>query len=588
MRITKLSLTNFRSFKVTQTIEFAPVTLLLGPNSVGKSSIILALFYLQQIVEHGQCNPAEIEAIGNKKIGGFKSLVANRDLSNDITIKIEFEKENQIGSSYVYLADYVESELLFSLSSPTIDAELVTLEFDISWSKERNTAYISTYRVWFDGERIAECTVGSSIEQPQLTYLNYLHPLLKPNNNEEWLQESFDFRHLHPEVLEEAFELSGIELPSDRDIANGADDILDQYIWNEDLLVSDECFVTAFHDLLTSGSGASLVDFNDSKLMQSPIGIQGAAGAMPSPGQKLNTSLSLNSEVETGVVNEILSDILVAPLDNLLTLLKSSLCVGPIREIPGSDYQTNLYPKQSDWYSGIAAWDSLLDSNTETHKINHWMSAKDKLDLGYGLGLRVDKQFSEIKQYYRKGMHYKDAEHQLELMLSKHYSDPLTKTQQQFDDQQTIYGYSLFDSKTHMPVNPSEIGVGVSQLFPLISAIFTRKQGLVACEQPELHLHPRVQVAIGDLITQANPNVNFLIETHSEHLVLRLLKRIRQTTDKELPEGYSDINQNNISIMSLEQTDDGVSAKRIRIDGDGEFTARWPNGFFSERRKEML
>ena len=52
MRITKLSLTNFRSFKETQTIEFAPVTLLFGPNSVGKSTVLMALFYLQEILDY--------------------------------------------------------------------------------------------------------------------------------------------------------------------------------------------------------------------------------------------------------------------------------------------------------------------------------------------------------------------------------------------------------------------------------------------------------------------------------------------------------------------------------------------------------
>ena len=61
---------------------------------------------------------------------------------------------------------------------------------------------------------------------------------------------------------------------------------------------------------------------------------------------------------------------------------------------------------------------------------------------------------------------------------------------------------------------------------------------MVACEQPELHLHPRVQVAIGDLLSQNTEHVNYLIETHSEHLILRLLKRIRQNTNNELPESF--------------------------------------------------
>ncbi|MBW3812766.1 AAA family ATPase, partial [Aeromonas hydrophila] len=62
MRITSLELTNFRSFQATQRIEFAPVTLLFGPNSVGKSTVLMALFYLQQILEKGHCDPMRLDA----------------------------------------------------------------------------------------------------------------------------------------------------------------------------------------------------------------------------------------------------------------------------------------------------------------------------------------------------------------------------------------------------------------------------------------------------------------------------------------------------------------------------------------------
>ncbi|WP_179213516.1 AAA family ATPase [Pseudomonas aeruginosa] len=80
MRITEIALTNFRSFQVTQSIALAPVTLLFGPNSVGKSSVLMALFYIQQMLEKGQCDPQRIDALGEKHVGGFKSLVNGRDM----------------------------------------------------------------------------------------------------------------------------------------------------------------------------------------------------------------------------------------------------------------------------------------------------------------------------------------------------------------------------------------------------------------------------------------------------------------------------------------------------------------------------
>ena len=117
MKIKRISLTNFRSFKDTQSIEIAPVTLLFGPNSVGKSSVLMALFYLQQILSKGQCDPLRIEALGDKYVGGFKNLVNGRDLSKSITIKVEYEKSDDIGSSYAYLADLIDFGAVCTLLS---------------------------------------------------------------------------------------------------------------------------------------------------------------------------------------------------------------------------------------------------------------------------------------------------------------------------------------------------------------------------------------------------------------------------------------------------------------------------------------
>ena len=150
------------------------------------------------------------------------------------------------------------------------------------------------------------------------------------------------------------------------------------------------------------------------------------------------------------------------------------------------------------------------------------------------------------------------------------------------------YRYTIIDKFNQIPVTPSEVGTGVSQLMPLIIAAVSQEGGIVACEQPELHLHPRIQVAIADLLTQNIDNVNYLVETHSEHLILRLLKRIRQHTDNELPEGLDFIKKSDVAIIYLEPTENGVIANKIGITEDGEFTDNWPHGFFSERRQELM
>jgi predicted ATPase len=111
-------------------------------------------------------------------------------------------------------------------------------------------------------------------------------------------------------------------------------------------------------------------------------------------------------------------------------------------------------------------------------------------------------------------------------------------------------------------------------------------------EQPEIHVHPAVQVELGDLfidvVTREGSRRMLLVETHSEHLILRLLRRIRETTDKELPENAPTFFRDKLSVVHVENLPDGVRIQRLRVDEHGEFTDRWPHGFFEERADELF
>ena len=111
---------------------------------------------------------------------------------------------------------------------------------------------------------------------------------------------------------------------------------------------------------------------------------------------------------------------------------------------------------------------------------------------------------------------------------------------------------------------------------------------LTAIEQPELHIHPRVQVRLGDLFAkQAGEGRVFLLETHSEHLILRLLRRIAQTSRGEL-DGAPALRPDDVSVVYVRQVDREVQLTRLRVDATGEFVDRWPEGFFEEREDELF
>ena len=139
-------------------------------------------------------------------------------------------------------------------------------------------------------------------------------------------------------------------------------------------------------------------------------------------------------------------------------------------------------------------------------------------------------------------------------------------------------------------------GIGISQMIPVIVGCLRDKAGMVIIEQPELHIHPAIQVRLGDLFvctTQSgkdyvNSGKSLLIETHSEHIILRMLRRIRETSGNELPPGTTGLKPDDLSVIYVEKSEEGVQLRALRVDEDGEFLDRWPKGFFDERTAELF
>ncbi len=167
---------------------------------------------------------------------------------------------------------------------------------------------------------------------------------------------------------------------------------------------------------------------------------------------------------------------------------------------------------------------------------------------------------------------------------------------------ESTYSVVLKDKRTNVTVSTYDVGYGIFQFIPVIVQGLFPSRNIIACEQPEIHLHPALVADLADYFIETsnlpikNREFNlskefiknnkfvfgnqWIIETHSELLLRRILKRIRE----------GKIKNTDVSVLYVEPaTSKHKSAQilELRIDSDGEFIDRWPDGFFDEAINEF-
>ena len=146
----------------------------------------------------------------------------------------------------------------------------------------------------------------------------------------------------------------------------------------------------------------------------------------------------------------------------------------------------------------------------------------------------------------------------------------------------------LIDTTTETAVTLADVGFGINQILPIIvegTDFFTGRGDRVLCvEQPEIHLHPRLQAHLADLMIgtiSGRSEKQWVVETHSELLVLRMQRRIRE----------GKLSPADISVLYVEADAPhmgGSAIRQLRLDENGDFIDHWPSGFFEEGFDELM
>lgn len=593
--IEEIALENFKAFGEKQTISLAPLTLIYGQNSAGKSSIIQSLFFMKQSLESGEdgiaLKPYMYEGVD---LGSYKELLHNQDVKNKFSFSFQTTNPMTRSPLYVYSDSKREPRTLNTtlyfdcLKSKTPFLEKVCVTSSVNGLEE----------IYFSLDLVKSSAQKHSKDLREGNPLNFKLSELKLAKEHlsrmyDWLIENFQWvQNQRKKWVAQEMNISEAEF--DKDIKR-IQDGLDEQIKFFDNKPSYEEFQSYVESLLKSESFQFFgLDFDTPRKM--PFRAHRETTnffllALPfdrdvaSFTHKQNSPSGRRFAFFTKRLSPFnIKNYLGEALFHLDRNLNKSVFLGPIRSQPHRFYSSSGVRPKTVGYSGERTPDLIQNDPKILKETNKWLK---KLEMGYEIKAQDISRKASLFELSLKDLRNKQ------------------------------------DSK--LRVTLKDVGFGVSQVLPIIVQCIHSKNETILIEQPELHIHPRLQADLADLFiySMTERSNRLIIETHSEHLVLRIAKQLKRREDtvqnfsdekieqpskvkeaiywaqrrKQIEQKYPNeytpdpinFDAEKILVNFVSRSDvSGSIVHKIRFTHDGEFKDRWPGGFFPERRREIV
>lgn len=561
---TEIGIENFKAFGKMQRMPLKPITLLYGPNSSGKSSLIQSLLLFKQTLEESKNDEVPLLSRGNLvDLGDYSEFIHKHD----------DKKEFKMSFSFNFIWDpNIDLDMCWD-SRPVRKDEVMTLEFTFLKDKKTGDVIVKSIRLFYLRN-----------PEPLLVYKNILlYPKFarridkRDGASKTFLfLESINFNSEFIRVNWNNIAKNYRDIFS-RDLNTLKSDIADEETDAEHTKEYRK-ILKHLEKIKRSFEKKSFEDFanigmppNDRIIKLSkcfPLGLTGRGTNFYST--YCNTSSGL-LDYESSFGREAFNYTDIVPIDfivqitNLLNQYLNKICyIGPLRAFPERAYSFSGNVGVDVGKSGKSMPDILLKRPDIVEHVNQWFN---RFEIDYEL---------KVESFKRN-----------------------------------LFTLTLIDKNNGCEVSPTDVGFGISQLLPIIvqgalPAYIFPGYRIICIEQPEIHLHPRLQAELGsffaDSINAIRPRLlnekgsddadingnQFIIETHSEHLILRLLRLIRNTTDGELEEGEKPLRPEDVAVIYAKPTENGTELMELRISEDGDFIDKWPDGFFTEREKELF
>jgi len=587
-----LRLANFKAFGPSQRVPLRPITLVFGANSSGKSSILHAIALAHHAVETGDLDTQRTRVGGESiDLGGFRQYVHRGQLDSQVEMAFELDPGKLSGK----LASMLGASRL-----PVVD---LAIGGGIAYKYETISG-----RRDLEAERVFG---GPGLERFTLEVDGALMLSMSMRAGGDLRLDRLD--HAHP-----AF----------REILRG---ILALTTTTQTLREEDFDRLAPVLDRLAPDTTARR---------------EGLFPQIESPNAEETGTSNRLLPVSSGRRQEDLARaaelLLPTALHDLVSGLSTALedeirrlrYLGPLRSYPPRHLAFSQH-HDANWFAGGGyAWDVVRTRKDIRDRVNQWLGDADRMKTPYELQVRdllpadtlsphlaagLTDSLEDLTRRLLVKMEGEDRSEALSLALesaryelefgtadigdlsdiavaelvgslvdaeptSEEWVRRIVKARREI-----IQDLVLIDKRSTTPVSHRDVGIGVSQVLPVLVSAYASTGKLIAIEQPEIHLHPKLQAELGDVFLESalgEAGNRFLIETHSEHLILRILRRIRETTEGD--EGAYPVKPEDVAVLYVQPGSEGAEVVHIPITPDGDFEQRWPDGFFAERAEELF